>query len=250
METPSECGYVQSNGQSVRCAIYSPSANSRRAVLICDPLFEERRCAMRTSVRMADRLSEAGFTAVRFDYSGTGDSSGIHSEATAGQWINEIRSVAEECLSRCPELHIVALRASSLLAAAANIPCSRMTFVAPVKSGKELLHQMELRNRLKAEMGGLKQEDSMDFGGFALSRKNYDEISALDLFKDCITLPEKTLLDIIMVGAGKALPQAWIPLQQRAANVVFIRDMPFWGQTDYFESNNLIDEIVRSATGE
>ena len=241
METPSECGYVGSGSQKLHVSAYAPENSNGEVALICDPLCEERRCALRTSVRLADKLSQNGICAVRFDYSGTGDSSGLHSETNAQQWICDIQSVAKECAAFGTRLHIIALRASSLLATAAAINCQKLTLVAPLKSGTEYLHQMDLRNRVKSQAGNVQQDNASDFGGFIISQENRQQLEALDLCQDCKRLPEQCQLDIIVIGAGKALPPAWVPVQERAANVTFIREMPFWVQTYYFESNQLIN---------
>jgi len=243
MKTPTECGYVQAGQQSLYASFYSPSGGIEQAALICDPLFEERRCALRTSVRLADRLSEAGICAARFDYSGTGDSSGIHGHATAHAWVEQIQAMAAECARLAPRLHIIAMRASTLLAVAAAVSCERLTLVAPLKSGKEYLHQLDLRNRLKSQAGGIAQNNAGDFGGFIISQENRTQLEAMDIVQDCKKLQKETTLDIIVVGPQKSLPPDWKALEERASSVSFIREMPFWGQTDYFESNAIMDLI-------
>lgn len=241
METPSECGYVSSGKQKLHVSIYKPENASGKVALICDPLCEERRCALRTSVRLADHLSQKGICAVRFDYTGTGDSSGLHAKTNASQWICDIQSVARECAAFGNSLHIIALRASALLATAAAIDCQKLTLVAPLKSGAEYLHQLDLRNRVKSQAGNMQQDNASDFGGFIISQENRGQLETLDLCNDCQKLPAQCQLDIIVIGAGKALPPAWTLVQERTTNVTFIREMPFWGQTDYFESTQLIN---------
>ena len=244
METPSESGYVSSGSQSLHVSVYSPENANGVVALICDPLFEERRCALRTSVRLADKLSGKGICAVRFDYSGTGDSSGFQGAVSAVQWIDDIKAVARECASFGKHLDIIAMRASTLLAVAASVPCGKLTLVAPLKSGHEYLHQLELRNRVKSQAGNMRQDDANDFGGFVLSQETRRQLEELDLCSDCKSLPEQCQLEIIVIGAGKSLPQTWAPLNERASKVTFIREMPFWGQTDYFESNLLLDTLA------
>ena len=52
------------------------TARGTGVILRCNALGYEAMCAHRTYRHLAERLARAGFNALRFDYHGTGDSSG------------------------------------------------------------------------------------------------------------------------------------------------------------------------------
>jgi amino acid adenylation domain-containing protein len=138
--------------------LYSPpnAAVARQAaVLMCAPLATEY---LRThyAVRLiSSQLARAGFHVLRFDYHGTGDSSG---EVDAGQfdlWLDDIALAAKELLgtSGAQDLTLVGLRMGAALAvealASRKIKAKCLVLWDPVVFGDEYLSTIE---KLNAEM--------------------------------------------------------------------------------------------------
>ncbi|MGD8239192.1 MAG: alpha/beta hydrolase, partial [Armatimonadota bacterium] len=62
----------------LRGMLHTPpaAADRRAAVAVCPPFAEERKCGHRVLVHAARALARAGFSVLRFDLSGTGESTG------------------------------------------------------------------------------------------------------------------------------------------------------------------------------
>ncbi|NMD54102.1 MULTISPECIES: hypothetical protein [Tsukamurella] len=105
-------------------ALHLPASRRvRGAVLLVPPLAKEQYDAVRGLRRLATLLAADGLAALRFDYRGTGDSSGRSGDADAAEdWIASIRN-ADEYLRGlglgAPA--VVALRAGAALAGAAGL---------------------------------------------------------------------------------------------------------------------------------
>lgn len=72
----------------------------RGAVLYCHPFAEERNLSQGVAVRTARKLAAAGFTVLRFDFSGCGDSEGRLEDVDAGDWLAEIGAAADVLKAR------------------------------------------------------------------------------------------------------------------------------------------------------
>lgn len=81
--------------------VYDAAHDPRRriGVLILNPGGWELLRAYRTLRTLADRLAAAGFDVLRFDYTGTGDSSGGPEDASVEQWTTDVQDAAEELRS-------------------------------------------------------------------------------------------------------------------------------------------------------
>lgn len=90
-------------------------------MLLCSPFGEEASRAHRVFRVLATQLERAGFAALRFDYSGTGDSMGESQDATVDAWLADIGTAAEHLRTRsgAGRIAIVGLRLGATLAAMA-----------------------------------------------------------------------------------------------------------------------------------
>jgi dienelactone hydrolase len=124
-----------------------------QAVLICSPFGQEYIRAHRACQHLATTVAAAGFPAMRFDYFGTGDSSGESEEATLGQWLENIDDACEELRNRSAAGSVV-LAGLRLGASLALDAASRRSDVAglvlwePVLEGRQYLDELK---RLHAE---------------------------------------------------------------------------------------------------
>lgn len=93
------------------------------AVLICHPLGHEYSRSYRNLQQFSIQLGRAGFDTFRFDYAGTGNSSGESAELTTEQCIADIKAAAAYIKekSQCQRLSIIAVRMGAPLALQAVI---------------------------------------------------------------------------------------------------------------------------------
>lgn len=90
-----------------------------RAALLLNPWGWEALRAHRSLTTLAERLARSGCAAFRFDYSGTGDSSG--DTPRWDEWLDDIEWAIDEvmALSATPKVTLIGLRLGGLLAAVA-----------------------------------------------------------------------------------------------------------------------------------
>ena len=135
---------------------HTPSGRlvQNRAALLCAPLgweYMRTHWAMRKIARL---LAIGGFHVLRFDYFGTGDSSGRSSEATVERWLDDIAEAAAELRAGAgvEKVSVVGVRLGASLAALAcsrGLAVDRLVMWDPVVEGRA--HVSTLR-RMHAEM--------------------------------------------------------------------------------------------------
>jgi pimeloyl-ACP methyl ester carboxylesterase len=131
------------------------------AVLLCNPFGEEASRSHRIYRVLATQLERAGYAAMRFDYSGTGDSLGDSTAATLDAWIGDVALAAERLrvASGATRLTVVGLRFGAtlaMLAAARGEPRIRHLLLwDPVVDGAAYLREMAAQHRayMQLEIG-------------------------------------------------------------------------------------------------
>lgn len=93
-----------------------------RGVVLCYPIGQEYMRAHRAFRQLAMLLAKAGFPVLRFDYYGTGDSSGAGDQGTMEQWARDIDFAIDELKDSAAvdTVSLVGLRLGALLAAQAH----------------------------------------------------------------------------------------------------------------------------------
>lgn len=221
--------------------LYSPAERKRslpRAVVLCHPWGSEYERAHR-SMRMLDStLSAAGFDVLRFDYYGSGDSTGEASEVTLAGWESDIVAAVEEIkdTTGTSRVALVGLRLGATLAArvAARMPtCVRdLVLWDPVVFGDEYLEEMwhhELAAAAHvarpADVGG-----GHEMQGYPLTETLEREIRALNLIDLVPRLPARTLCITTSVehGSHAALEGALAHRAAAPAPVEYIEASAAW----------------------
>ncbi|MBT4820909.1 MAG: hypothetical protein HON70_34690, partial [Lentisphaerae bacterium] len=236
------------------------------------PFGEERKCAYRLLTRLARRTVEAGIAVLRLDLSGTGESTGSHADADVARWVADLEAARDVLLDGAGirDWNVVGARFGANLAAripAPGVP-HRLVLVEPLLSGEDGLRDLKRRQLIKAAVGGtqgdMSSEEAMeeawkaglsvDFGGFPIGPNLRTDMAGLDLASDLAGLPPDVCVSVLRVTGAKKLPPAWQALADALASrtesgVRIVRDKPFWGQLDYYESDTVIDAILESLTG-
>lgn len=132
--------YFGASNRQLYGAYDPPAAGGRRAALFCQPWAREYLLAHPT-VRLAARaLARAGWHALRFDYSGTGDSAGSDQDVSLEQWQEDIRTAIRELqdVAGVQRVTLIGMRLGGALAAmvaASNRDIERLVLWDPVIDG-------------------------------------------------------------------------------------------------------------------
>jgi pimeloyl-ACP methyl ester carboxylesterase len=131
------------------------------AVLLCNPFGEEAARAHRMFRVLATQLERAGYAALRFDYSGTGDSLGDGRAATVDAWVGDIALAAERLrtASGATRIAVVGLRFGATLAMLAGahgeLRPRHLVLWDPIIDGAAYLRELVAQHRayMREEMG-------------------------------------------------------------------------------------------------
>jgi pimeloyl-ACP methyl ester carboxylesterase len=130
--------------------LFQPSGGEdrRHCVVLCNPFGQEALRAHRMLKVLGDRLARAGFTVLRFDYFGTGDSDGEDGEGNLRIWVGDVLLANEEVMRRSGyrECSWFGLRLGATIAALASAEAQtapkRMVLWDPVVDGHAYVNEL------------------------------------------------------------------------------------------------------------
>jgi pimeloyl-ACP methyl ester carboxylesterase len=121
------------------------------AVVLCYPYGQDYMYAFRPYRSLAARLARAGFHVLRFDYAGTGDSSGDLDRVSISQWVTDVIAAVDQIRSLGPtSVALVGFRLGATLAATASAEIGRVARLVlwdPVIHGSEYVSSLQARHR-------------------------------------------------------------------------------------------------------
>jgi exosortase A-associated hydrolase 2 len=234
-------------------------------VVFCHPFAEEKKCSHRAYVHLARRLSIEGYAALRFDFSGCGDSEGEFVAATLEAW--EADAAAAAAFLRAEtgaiKLTFFGLRLGAVLALRAcgndGAPAALVLW-QPVVNGKDYvaenfrrvaIKQMLTQGQGRAPGGEAVEklragEGEMDFDGYRLCGALYCGLSEIVLATPAPRVP--TLLvqvaprDVLQ-REYRSLVETWQAAGARvSARAVIVP--PIWSRLELEDPAPLIEATV------
>lgn len=163
---------------------HAPKGAARdTAVVICPPIGQEYMRTHRALRQLALHLGKAGLHALRFDYSGTGDSSGENDIASIDGWLADIATAIDELKDTAGvrQVSIAGIRLGAslgFLAARTRRDVDSVVLWDPVVGGGEYLDELLA---LDASPVIDRADGAVGIGGFALTPVFQREIRAIDL---------------------------------------------------------------------
>jgi len=163
-----------------------------RGLLIVPPLGNEQRRVQRPFRSFMQNLSRMGFTVLRFDWQGTGNSSSdsclLHSEE---HWADDLRDAALLLSGHVQSLDLLAIRMGALIAAKTDLvslPINNRFFLEPVFDGGRWLDEMEqLHTEIRADTfcflkpRTARKDGLSEYAGLVLNQSMKNSISSLNL---------------------------------------------------------------------
>lgn len=152
-------------------------------VVICPPLGQEYMRTHRALRQLALHLGKAGFHALRFDYSGSGDSAGDNDLASMDLWLADIATAIDELKDTAGvrRVSIAGIRLGAslgFLAARERSDVDSVVLWDPVVRGADYLDEML---GLDAAPAPERADGAVGIGGFALTPSFQREIRGIDL---------------------------------------------------------------------
>lgn len=173
--------------------MYHPPPSRVRArgvgVVLCNPLGHEVMSTHRTYRQLAERLSGAGIHVLRFDYHGTGDSSGHADDpGRVRAWLDSIGAAIDElrAVSSVATVDLVGVRFGATLAAVVadeRRDVRGVVLWAPCASGRAYvreLHAFRSLERARLATPGV-DEHSDEVAGYPFTAGTERDLAAIDL---------------------------------------------------------------------
>ena len=190
-------------------------------------------------------LARAGYHVLRFDYFGTGDSSGRSDEANTTQWIEDIKAAIDELkdMSAVNQIALIGTRLGAPLAveaAAGRNDIAALALWDPVVSGA--VYADELINGRRLDTRGC---DSLDevvamVHGFPLTKRFVSDLRAVDLTHRTPAAPTRVVVSTT-AAAYDTLRRAW-----PGVGYVHVPSKGNWNEVDNFGSALVPQEIIRN----
>ena len=170
--------------------------HSSTGVVICPPLAVEYMNSYRSLRYTADYFAIAGIPALRFDYHGTGDSSGIEEDDNRlEEWLSSIHLAIEKLkeLTDCTDVGLFGFRMGATLAAlvAEKTTINFLILWAALNSGKKYIREIKLiqmTSKIQTEDNSL-----LEAGGMGYWEQTASDISKIKL-KNITPLTKRVLI--------------------------------------------------------
>lgn len=184
------------------------------ALVILNPWGWEGIASQRALRVFAEQSSAAGFATLRFDYLGTGDSSGSDADPDRlGAWIESAELAIEEVqrLSGCSQVALVGLHLGATLAVRVAAECTNIASLviwAPYVKGRAYVREAKAYRALNDpgdEFPRAEEQGGIEAAGFLLSAETVKQLSALDLLSDQ-RVPARRALLLGRDSVGSELP--------------------------------------------
>ena len=184
-ETPPVPTWFSGEGRPLFGWIHLPKGTTRNCgVVLCNPFGHDAMCAHRAYRDLAERLADAGFPAIRFDYDGTGDSAGSSDDpARVESWLQSIEAAIDElkAWTGVPHIALFGLRLGGLLAStvAARRPIDALALFGCPPSGKVYLRELRAMQGLQREARTPNSPDGESLG-YAIDPTTRANLALLD----------------------------------------------------------------------
>jgi pimeloyl-ACP methyl ester carboxylesterase len=203
--------------------IYEPPAvkcGRPRAAVLCYPWGSEYVYAHRSMRHLATKLSQAGFHTLRFDFFGTGDSSGDLLDADLTGWEGDTESAIEglKDIAGTTRVTLVGMRIGGTVAAKAAAQLAdeieALIMWDPIVSGAEYLRSMDITVPVPVQMATPDALAVAEIDGYPLSARMLRDFEAIDLRADLAAAEQRSLV---------------LVTERLASHVDLERDMPVAG---------------------
>lgn len=231
--------------------VHHPPRGTARGVgvVLCPPAPQEYARSHWAFRKLAEQLAKSGFDVLRFDYRGTGDSSGELADTSPQTWVEDIRRAVKELkdVTGLRRVSAVGFRLGALLlaqAASEGVVLESLVLWEPVVNAANWMEQLRLIERqLNREMSRPPKERRESVLGFVLSARQLDQWEALEL----TTVPPWTAKTAVVSSTPSAhLDRLERALTNRRQPVTFHRLTSAAGdaKTGALLGNEALDQIV------
>lgn len=247
----------------------SPIFKSKIGIILCSPFAEEKLISQRVMVSLARRLCSEGFSCVRFDYMGHGDSQGNFEDSTVETRISDTLAVKEYLKSKIEikKVCFLGLRFGATiatLAAQRDREIADLILISPILEGKSYISQV-LRSNLTTQMSTYKkivknretliselmEDKTVNVDGYLLTKQLYNQITGIDLLEIRYNEIKRALLIQISKRKNQTFDPQYLDFKEKyqknglEMKLLNIHTNYFWTDTNiYNPSSREIEDAV------
>ncbi|MBA0882477.1 alpha/beta hydrolase family protein [Flavobacterium undicola] len=240
--------------------IHYPIKSNDKAFLFVNPLFDEKKRSQKFQADTARALTNKGYTVIRFDYYGTGDSYGDFEEFT-------INSCLESCKAIMNFIHIeigitnvsilgIRFGASLALKIASEYKELETVFlIDPITSGKRYLMELRLRRKAFFMLNKMKNvgekviingEEFEDHQGYLIRATLTEELMNLDVFQYILSDKNIFLFSLDTLNYKKLLKlQEDLNSSGNKIKLIKEKTTSFWNTMEMAKTESLTIEILK-----
>jgi alpha/beta superfamily hydrolase len=200
--------------------LHLPPYAARAGVLLCPPLGYEAWTSHQTYRRIAEELSQFGLVALRFDYAGTGDSSGDYAEpARVAAYLESVRQGAHVLRAHTSgPLLLIGLRFGALLAAllADELCAAGVALWDPIASGKRYVRELKMMSASSRVDTSL-DDGCLEIAGCVHTPETLADLSKLEIAQADL----RKVKQVLIVERQERSAAAALPASLEAAGVPF-----------------------------
>lgn len=239
---------------------YCGSPGPGGGFVLCPPFAEEKLWSHRVYVSFARALSERGFSVLRFDYTGSGDSEGEFETCTLETYLNDIRTAIRELKEAAgvKTAGLMGLRFGATLAllAACSLPQSEkagpLILWEPVLDGSEYIRELlkinlatqaavyrKIRHTTADLVRMMESGATVNVDGYELNHKLYVEMCGIKLPDGKARYHGRTLAVAVAEREKPSLSRLE-SLRNAVGDceIAVVRESPFWKELPKFYSES------------
>jgi exosortase A-associated hydrolase 2 len=246
--------FIDLNGERIFAGWHVPMQPPSRALVMCHPLGEEKLWSHRVFVSFARDAAAAGFSVLRFDFRGEGDSDREFHESDFETRVQDAcRAVdfVRETEPTITDVTLLGLRFGASVAAATAAQRSdvaRLVLWDPVVDGAaymqtvlrlNLMYQMAVHRRViedrEALVARLAKGDTVNVEGYEVAEALFRQVSGFRMHDVLARFTGDTLIVQINQGDAPVKPElASLAAPGTRRRIVTAREEPFWKEIKTF----------------
>lgn len=252
--------------------IHEPTSGATKgSALFCHPFAEEKLWSHRVFVSFARTLAQMGYTVMRFDFMGHGDSDGHFSEASIETRLSDTRAALawlHQHTDVSKGLCLMGLRLGASIASviADEVPgITHLILWEPIIDGAHYMKQLmrinlttqaavfkEIRYNSDALVAQLKQGETVNIDGYEIAYAFYEQMLQLNLMGGEPKTGAHTFISHIAKKAGNSQNKI-SELSKRYPNGTYteVVEEPFWKEIKryYATAPDLFDKTLQWLQG-
>jgi alpha-beta hydrolase superfamily lysophospholipase len=185
----------------------APDQDRNTVAVLCPPVGVDHICSYRAWRVLAERLAAAGFSVLRFDYVGTGNSAhDVDLPQQVLRWQRSVVRAVQHARARtgANQVALIGLRLGATLAAsvAPDIPgVDSAVLWAPFRTGHQFVREETARARLNRPEA-VHESGDVEATGFLMTRETIEELRGLDL----LNLRERPASRVLLIERDNFTP--------------------------------------------